>query len=153
VDVAEHAHDARAIEADRFGFARRVAAEIEAFRLRQREHIVERLVAIGEIHHGAHGHREHVRHERFVALVHDRANRLTLFEGTARRRFEIDDAAAQVGQVARAGTAWLLNFGPSLGRPRDVPDVQASANRPWALIRRADENRECHGREEKRAQH
>ena len=96
--------------------------------LREREHVVVRRVAVGKIDDGADHDRQHVRHERLVALIHHGAAGLALFEGAARRGFEIDDAAAQVRQIARAGAARLGDVGPALRRPRQSSNVEPAAD-------------------------
>ena len=45
--------------------------------------------------------REHVRHERLVALIHHRVAAFARLERAARRRFQVDDRAQQIGHVAR----------------------------------------------------
>ena len=82
----------------------------------------------GKVDDRADHDREHVRHEALVALIHDGAAGIALVERRARRGLEIDDAAAQVGHVARAGRARRRDIGPPLDRLRELADVEAAAN-------------------------
>jgi hypothetical protein len=69
-----------------------------------------------------------VRHEPLVALIHDRAPRLALVEGGARRGFEIDDAAAQVRDLARPRSAGTSDVGPPLDRFGEAANVETPAD-------------------------
>ena len=130
VDVAEHAHDAGPVEAHRLGAAGGVAAEIERPRLRERKHVVVDAVAVGEVDDRAGGDRQHVRHERLVALIHHGVARFVCLERAARRRLEVDDRPQAIGEVARRRRAEVGDGWPPLAggaarrsstRPRIVP--------------------------------
>jgi hypothetical protein len=69
-----------------------------------------------------------VRHEALVALIHHHAAGIALVERRARRGFEIDDAAAEIGHVARTGGARQRDIRPPLNRLRDLADIEAAAN-------------------------
>ena len=89
------------IEEDRLGPAGGIATEIERLRLREREDVVVRLVVVREVHRRARDNREHVRHERLVALIHPRARLVARVERRARRRIEIDHAPPAIGRIVR----------------------------------------------------
>ena len=137
VDVAEDADDARPVHAHRFRSAGGIAAEVEALRARQREHVVVRQVAVGEVDDGADHHGQHVRHEALVALVHDGAAGLAFVEGGARRGVEVDEPAAQVRDVARPRAARRGDIGPALGGLGEAADVEAAADAARQRVVRA----------------
>ena len=114
VDVAEHAHDARPIEADRPRVTGGVASEIEAGRLRERKHVVIELVRIRKIDRRAGHDGEQMRHERFVALVHHRSAAFVDLEGASRRRLQVDHRAHPIVHVARRRRAQIGDAGPAL---------------------------------------
>ena len=88
---------------DRLGAAGRIAPEIErraSSRARTRCGTCWSLFGKSTVVPG--DDREHVRHERLVPLVHPRARLVARVERGARRRFQVDDAAAAVvGAVRR----------------------------------------------------
>ena len=111
------------------GVAGGVAAEIEARRLREREHVVVERVAVGEVDGRARRDRQHVRHERLVALVHHGVAGFVCLERAARRGFQIDDRPQQVGDVARAaGVPRSDDRRPPLGRRRRAAQLDAAAD-------------------------
>ncbi len=118
-----------AIEADRARVAGGVAAEIEGPGLRERKHVVVELVGVREVDRRAGRDREHVRHERLVALIHHGVAALARLERAARRRFQIDDRAQQVGQVAPGRRAEIRDARPPLDRRRGPPQLDAAADR------------------------
>ena len=83
MDVAEDADDARAIEPDRLRVPDRVASEVERLGLRERKDVVVGVIAVRKIDRRAGHDRQHVRHERLVALIEPRA-RLVALSNAAR---------------------------------------------------------------------
>ena len=124
VDVAEHAHDARTIEPDGLRAPGGVAAEVEAPRLREREDVVVRAVVVGEVDRRAHRHRQQVRDERLVPLVHRHATAVAVFERALRRRLEVHDRAPPF-DTSRTGPS---PRSPADGR-RSVSEAAAAARR------------------------
>ena len=127
--------------------AARVAAEVEAVPLREREDVVVRAVAVGEVHGGAGGHGQHVGHERLVALVHDRARLAGQLEGARAARVSryttLRRRSGRPGVRARPRRRWRAGPRPAAGsrlhlhRPRMVPRRGGSAANAAAAARRA----------------
>ena len=130
VDVAEHPHHAGPIEADRLGAPDGIAAEVEAPRRREREHVVVDAVAVREVDDGAGADGEHVGHERLVALVHPLARPRPVPRtpprarprGTPRRRGAGARPGACADRSVRAGDRRARSAG-SAKRPRTMPRV------------------------------
>ena len=122
VDLAEDTHDTRPVEDDRARLAARVAAQVEAARLREREDVVVDAVAVREVDRAADGDREHRRDEGLVALVEHRAPGRRRLESRLRCRLEIHDAATAVGGLARRRHPELGHGGPLArgGRARRI---------------------------------
>ena len=137
MDVAEHADDARPLEAHRFRLARGVAPEIELLRLRERKDVVVGVVVVGEVHVGAGDDGQHVRHETLVALIHPRAAVFALFERGAWRGFEIDDAAPPFEGIAHGGHAQGAGIRAGIAQRPLRTHVHPSADRPGRGRRRA----------------
>ena len=93
MNVAEDANDAWAIETDSFRSADGVAAKIEGLRFRKRKHVVIGVIVVRKVDGRTRDDSQHVRLERFVALIHPRARLVGPFERGARGRVEIHDAA------------------------------------------------------------
>ncbi len=85
-------------------------------------------IAIGEVHDRANHHGQHMGHEALVVLIHDGARRLAFVERAARRAIEIDDAAAQVGRVARSRAARTGDVRTNLGWAGEASNVEAASN-------------------------
>ena len=82
---------------------------------------------------------QHVRHERLVALIHDRVPRLGLLERAARRRFEVDDRLQAIGQVAAAAPRSATPGRRSVGERAVQLDAAADRSVPGGMrLRRRD---------------
>ncbi len=140
MDVAEDAHDARPLEADGLRSARRVAPEIEAAHVGQREHVVIGAIVVREVDDRADGDRQHARHEALVALIHADAALVRLAERAARRALEIHDAdRALVGVIVPViAAADRRDRRPPIGAHRLRRQIDAAANR---AVRRAHARR------------
>src|SRR5215510_7217561 len=94
VHVAEHPHQPGIAEHRGLAFAAAIEAEVEAVRVRHREHVVVEGVVIGERHRRADGNDQHVRGKRLVAdrdLEPGRCERYAVPD-------EVDDGVTKVGR-------------------------------------------------------
>ena len=128
VNLAEHPHDARAIEPYGLRLAARVAAQVELPCLRQREHVVVGAVVVRKVDERPGVDGEDVRQERFVALVHPRPSGVSRLERRRRCGLQVDDRTPGVRRLARARRAEVGDARPALGRRHHAPDLDAAAD-------------------------
>ena len=130
VDVAEHPHDARAVEAHRLRAAGGIAPEVERLRLREREHVV---VGRGRCS-GSPPSCPTVMASTWGTNVSSRWSMrargcVALVERAARRGLQVDDAAAAVGAAGAAGIAEPPRRWGAAGLARRLPELDAAAQR------------------------
>ena len=140
VDVAEDAHDAGAIEATDLRVAGGVAPEVERLRLREREHVVVEAVGVGKVDRRAGHDREHVRHERLVALIHHARGRLRGLSNAPRgadSRYTTERRRSASRRAAPASPRSATPGRRSIGgaRARQL-DAAADRSAPRAPLRR-----------------
>ncbi len=87
------------------------------------------LVVVGKVDRRARDDRQHVRHERLVALIELRAQLSALVERRARRRVQVHDAAAAIRRIVRERHADVRHVWTPRHPRRRLAQVDPAANR------------------------